>query len=318
VAERYGLPIGLYLDVAAGVAPAGADAWAWPEWFLRGVSMGAPPDAYNANGQDWGLCAFNPQALTNCDFAPFRQMLGASMHHAGAVRLDHVLGLNRTFLVPAGLPAHRGGYVRFPFEGMLAVVAQESNRARCLVIGEDLGTVPAGLPAMLRRWGVWSYRVVLFERERDGSFRSPADYPEDAVVAFNTHDLPTFAGWLTGRDLAIKRALDLDPGETSDERAHARAALTETLRRASVGGTGEPTFLDCVRFMARSRSRLLVVSLEDALGVVEQPNLPGTVDEHPNWQRKTPVAVEDLAAHPNLCALADALAAEGRSAGRRR
>lgn len=313
LARALRLPIGLYLDVAVGVIPDGADAWSEQDALMRGLSVGAPPDFYNPAGQNWGLASFHPAALIRSDFALLRQTLRASMRYAGAVRLDHVLGLNRVYVVPDGCTASGGTYVRYPFEAMLAVVAQESLAARCLVIGEDLGTVPEGFRDIMADWGIWSYRVALFERGQDGGFIAPEHYPTCALVAFNTHDLPTFAGWLAGHDLKVKHAIGLDPGENEAARADTRKRLHDALAHRGLTGNGDIAFPAIARFCARTNSRLLVIAAEDVLGVVEQPNLPGTIDEHPNWRRKLPVDLEELAKDGRLHALADLLAAEGRA-----
>ena len=281
--------------------------------MLADASIGAPPDLLNTAGQNWSLVAFNPRALERQGFEPFRGMLEAAMRYAGAVRLDHVLGLNRLYLIPNGASA--GGYVRFPLEAMLAVVAQESVRHRCVIIGEDLGTVPANLRETLADWGVWSYRVMLFERDEDGSFRPPERYPEEALVTFSTHDLPTFAGWSVGRDLREKRAIGIDPGETDADRAAAQAALRAALARCRGKERTGPGFLPVARYLAATPSRILMISLDDALGVLDQPNVPGTIDEHPNWRRRLPLALEDLRRHPRIRALARMLRGAGRSAG---
>ncbi|CAN0171128.1 unnamed protein product [Phaeothamnion confervicola] len=224
-ALRAGMSIGLYTDLAVGIDPNGADAWSRQDAVLADFSIGAPPDEFNPAGQDWGLAPFNPRRLAADDFAPLRMLMRASMNHAGAVRMDHVLGLNRMYLIPHGSPAGDGAYVRYPFEAMLRVIADESNRARCIVIGEDLGTVPDGFRDKLSRWGLWSYRVMMFEREHDGRFRLPETYPAEALATFNTHDLPSFRGWMTGEDLRTKHAIGIDPGETEEARAHARETL---------------------------------------------------------------------------------------------
>lgn len=312
-AQQLEMPLGLYLDVAVGVDPHGADAWSEQSTMLADASIGAPPDLLNTAGQNWSLVAFNPRALERHGFAPFRGMLQAAMRYAGAIRLDHVLGLNRLYLIPNGASA--GGYVRFPLEAMLAVVAQESVRHRCAIIGEDLGTVPKNLRETLADWGVWSYRVMLFERDEDGSFRPPEHYPEDALVTFSTHDLPTFAGWSVGRDLREKRALGIDPGETDADRAAAQAALRAALARCRGKERTGPGLLPVARYLAATPSRILMISLEDALGVLDQPNVPGTIDEHPNWRRRLPLALEDLRRHPRVRALARVLLGAGRSAG---
>ena len=312
-AQRLAMPLGLYLDVAVGVDPHGADAWSEQSTMLADASIGAPPDLINTAGQNWSLVAFNPRALERHGFAPFRRMLQAAMRHAGAIRLDHVLGLNRLYLIPNGASA--GGYVRFPLQAMLAVVAQESVGHRCVIIGEDLGTVPKNLRETLADWGVWSYRVMLFERDEDGRFRPPEHYPEDALVTFSTHDLPTFAGWSLGRDLREKRAIGIDPGETDTDRAAARAALRAALARHRGKQRTGSGFLPVARYLAATPSRILMISIEDALGVPDQPNLPGTIDEHPNWRRRLPVGLENLRRHPRIRALARVLRGAGRSAG---
>lgn len=309
-AKRLGLPVGLYIDLAVGVEPGGADAWGLQHAMVPQVEVGAPPDLLNTVGQAWGLAAFNPRALEAQAFRPFTDLLAAAMRHAGAIRLDHVLGLNRLYLIPFGLKASEGAYVKYPLQALLALVAIESLRHRCLVIGEDLGTVPEELRGFLADWGIWSYLVMLFERGADGAFRPPGEYRENALVTFSTHDLPTFAGWGSGHDLAMKRGLGLDPGETAEERETARAELRKALKADEDGHA--PSFTDVARFLARARSRLMVVAIEDVLGVEDQPNVPGTVTEHPNWRQKLPVDLDALAAHPQLREIAAALAEEGR------
>jgi 4-alpha-glucanotransferase len=309
--RRRGMRLGLYLDIAVGVCNAGFDAWSERETVLDAVSVGAPPDTLNLQGQNWGLAGINPIALEGRKFEPFRRMLQASMRYAGAVRLDHVLGLKRLFLIPAGLPAAKGTYVRFPFETLLAVAAQESVANRCVVIGEDLGTVPEGFRDTLADWGVWSYQVMMFEREGDGRFRAPENYVPNALATFNTHDLPTFAGWAADHDLAVKRKIGIDPGESDEDRAHARAALRDAL---PLPDGAEPDFPTVAAYLARAPSRLLMVAMEDVLGILDQPNVPGTVNEHPNWRRRLPAALEDIARDKALVALAEVMTAAGRSA----
>jgi 4-alpha-glucanotransferase len=311
-AARLGLPVGLYVDLAVGVAPAGADAWSEQESIIPQTEVGAPPDALNTAGQAWGVAAFNPRVLEAEGFEPFARLLAAGMRHAGAIRLDHVLGLNRLYLIPLGCKPQEGGYVRYPLQALLAVAAVESARHRCVVIGEDLGTVPADLRRVLADWGVWSYLVMLFERQHDSTFRRPEDYPRYALATFSTHDLPTFAGWRDRHDLQVKREIGLDPGESDGERESAIALLARALRNHAPEGGDLPEFIDVVRLLARAPSRLLAVALDDVLGVVDQPNIPGTVAEHPNWRRRLPVELEDLLAH--VRAIGFALGEEGRSA----
>lgn len=290
LARRLNLPVGLYLDVAVGVKADGFDAWNEQVAISRRLSVGAPPDLLNTAGQDWGLAGFNSTGLALRLYEPFRAVLRASMRYAGAIRLDHVLGLNRLYLVPSGYPPSQGTYVQMPFEALLAVVALESVDHRCVVIGEDLGTVPDGFRDRLLDWGIWSYRVMMFERGYDGSFLPIDRYPQDAMVTFNTHDLPTFAGWRSGHDIDLKHALGIDPGETRD----ARFFAIHMLARAVTGDEHtEPGFYSALDYLARTRSRMLGIEIEDLLGVMDQPNIPGTINEHPNWRRRLPISLED-------------------------
>jgi 4-alpha-glucanotransferase len=310
IARQRGLSIGLYLDTAVGVDAAGADAWMAQGIVLRGLSVGAPPDQFNPAGQDWSLTAYNPDGLAASNFEPFRQMLRSAMHYAGAVRIDHVLGLMRLFVIPHGLPASQGAYLRLPFAEMLAVVIEESRRWNCIVIGEDLGTVPENFRAALSAWGVWSYLVLLFERNGDGSFRRPEEYPERAVATLNTHDLPTFAGWMNSHDLRTKRAIDVDPGETEDERHHSRVTFCAALAAAT--GHRDITFEVVDAFLAATPTRLVSVAVEDVVGLQDQVNVPGTVGEHPNWRRRWPLLLEELVSDQRLTRIAATFSRAGR------
>jgi 4-alpha-glucanotransferase len=295
-----GMRVGLYLDVAVGVQSDGFDAWKEQAAISRHLAVGAPPDPLNTSGQNWGLAGFNAAGLEIRSFEPYREMLRASMRYAGAIRLDHVLGLKRLYLVPHGFAATDGVYAQMPFEALLAVTAQESVAHRCVVIGEDLGTVPEGFRAQMADGGIWSYQVMMFERDERGSFCGIDHYAPSALVTFNTHDLSTYAGWRGFSDLALKRSLGIDPGETDDARWHALAMLTDVLRHHAIDGDD---VYAVVAFLARTRSRLLAISLEDLLGVIDQPNIPGTVDEHPNWRRRLPLAVDQIAAAIDVAAL---------------
>jgi len=307
LARRRGLSIGLYLDTAVGVHPGGADAWMEQGAILSELSVGAPPDQFNPAGQDWGLTAYNPHGLIATSFEPLRQMLGASMRYAGALRIDHVLGLMRLFVVPHGTPATQGVYLRMPFAAMLAVVAEESRRWSCIVIGEDLGTVPENFREITAAWGLWSYLVMLFERNwQDGSFKRPEQYPVNAIATFNTHDLATFAGWINGHDLATKRAIGIDPGESDEERHRSRAALLAAL------GTGHPLFENVVAYLAASPTRIVSIGIEDVLELADQVNVPGTVDQHPNWRRRWPAVLEDLGDNQPLRRIAAIFSRAGR------
>ena len=311
-ARRHGMPIGLYADLAVGIDRSGADAWSAQHATLAGVSLGAPPDELNRAGQDWGLAPFNPHALPDDDFAILRQLMRANMRHAGALRIDHVLGLNRAFMIPHGGQPGGGAYVRFPFEPLLRVIAEESERARCIVIGEDLGTVPDGFRETMGRWGLWCYRVMLFERDGGGRFRPPESSPVEALATFGTHDLPTYQGWRDAHDLRVKRELGLDPGENDQARAWAQQCLREALaERAPAYPPGDVAAV--AAFLAATPSRLAVLSIEDVLGLRDQVNIPGTVAQHPNWRRRLPVALEELEQHDDLRQVGEVFAQAGRA-----
>jgi 4-alpha-glucanotransferase len=308
-ARERGLPIGLYLDIAVGVRRDGFDAWCDQDAILSDMTIGAPPDLLNRSGQDWGLAAFNPLALEARQFEPYRRMLRAAMQYAGAIRLDHVLGLKRLFLVPVGMAPTEGVYIRCPFEALLAVTALASSASQCIVIGEDLGTVPEDFRETLVDWGLWSYQVMLFERSKRGEFLPPESYREDALVTFATHDLPTYAGWWGAHDIEVRRSLGLAVGEPPQQRKAAFAALRRALG-LSIGG--QPEFAAVAHFLAQAPSRLFVAPIEDLLGVRDQVNLPGTTDIHPNWRQRLPVALEHLAQHEGVRAVAAVMRTAGR------
>jgi 4-alpha-glucanotransferase len=309
-ARQLGMTVGLYLDVAVGVQADGFDAWNEQVAISRHLAVGAPPDPLNLAGQNWGLAGFNDAGLELSSFEPYRQILRASMRYAGAIRLDHVLGLKRLYLVPHGFPPNEGVYVQMPFEALLAATAQESVAHACVVIGEDLGTVPEGFREQMADWGIWSYQVMMFERDDRGAFRSADYYSANALVTFNTHDLSTYAGWRSFSDLKLKRSLGIDPGESDDARWHALTMLSDVLNHHAID---RHDLYAVAGFLAKTRSRLLAVSLEDLLGVVDQPNIPGTVNEHPNWRQRLPVAIEGIAAAIDVAALKDATRERARA-----
>jgi 4-alpha-glucanotransferase len=300
-----GMSVGLYLDVAVGVQSGGFDAWNEQVAISRHLSIGAPPDALQPAGQNWGLAGFNAAGLETQAFGPYRDMLRASMRYAGAIRLDHVLGLNRLYVVPHGYEADNGAYVKMPLQALLAVTAMESVANHCVVIGEDLGTVPEGFRNQLSAWGIWSYLVMMFERDEQYAFRGVDYYLPNALVTFNTHDLPTYAGWRSMHDLVLKRSIGIDPGEGDDARRYALQMLGEALR-----GHGIETddFTAIAHFLARTRTRLLALALEDLLGVADQPNIPGTIDQHPNWRQRLPVAIDRIPDVIDLAGLQQATA----------
>ncbi len=304
--RELGMPVGLYADLAISIGGDGSEAWANQGLYALGVSVGAPPDEFNTLGQDWGLPPLSPDRLVENAYAPLVATLRANMARAGALRIDHVMGLARLFWVPHGMKAAEGAYVRYPVEDMLGIVALESQRHHCMVIGEDLGTVAGSLRRQLDDAEILSYRLLMFEH--DGTaFRAPSAYPRRALVAWSTHDLPTLAGWWQDDDLRTRHALGMMGEEVlavqKRERRAARAALIEALVREGLAREGrfsadrpldDDLSFAVQAFLARTPAAVMVVQMEDVLGVVPQANLPGTVDGHPNWKRKLPVALEEL------------------------
>ena len=290
-AKEAGMRIGLLSDLAIGMDRSGSHAWARQSDLLMGLSIGAPPDAFNPHGQDWGLTGFSPHALVATGFESFLATLRAALAHAGGVRIDHVMGLMRLWLIPRGQPAGEGAYLVYPLEDLLNLLVLESHRHGAVVIGEDLGTVPPGFRARLRRAGIAGMDVLWFERTRL-HFKKPSRWRADAVAMTTTHDLPTVAGWWSGEDIRMRRALGLGtPGE-EQERTQDRARLWRAFGNAGLDGAMPPAdqptpVVDAaLGYVAQAPSPLMLAPLEDLLGLVEQPNLPGTIDEHPNWRRR--------------------------------
>ena len=286
-----GMRIGLISDLAVGMNPGGSHAWSRQRDLLPGLSIGAPPDLFNTRGQDWGLTGFSPQALIASGFEPFIATLRAALRHAGGVRIDHVMGLARLWLVPHGASPAEGAYLSYPLDDMLRLIALESHRHRAIVIGEDLGTVQPEFRARLTRAGIAGMDVLWFQRDGEW-FMSPKKWRRDAVAMTTTHDLPTIAGWWKGADIATRGAIGLaDEKAEIKQRAQDRAALWSALQDEGVASGDPPddagTVVDAaIAFTARSPAALALIPLEDVLGLAEQPNLPGTIDAHPNWRRR--------------------------------
>lgn len=323
-ARAAGLRLGLVKDLAIGSAADSADAWANPGLFARGAALGAPPDAYAADGQNWGLPPLVPARLRGSGYAYLRHVLRAAFRSAGALRIDHVMGLSRLFWIPDGRPGSEGAYVRQPLEELLGILALESQRAQALVVGEDLGTVPAGLGPELASWGILSTRVLCFERNGP-RFRASSDYPSRALVLASTHDLPPLSGYLAGRDLEIRRALGGIPSDAAlamakGARAEERDALVATLRdegdlpaadpaASTAAPPDDAALLRAVHaFLARTPARLVALGLDDLAGEAEPLNLPGVpVERHRSWSRRMRRTLEELAADPAIqSALSDA------------
>ncbi len=311
-----GMRIGLYADIAVGVVPDGADVWADPAAVVAGASIGAPPDPFSPTGQNWNVAPLSPAALATRDMAPFRAMLDAAMAPAGAVRIDHAMGMMRLFWIPAGGTPADGAYVDYPLPAMLRTVAEASRAHDCLVIGEDLGTVAPGFREAMMGTGLLSYRVVWFERWASGLYRAAGDYPEAALATVSTHDLATVRGFLVGRDIDWRLAAgQLEAAGAALARAE-RAADIEKLQAALVHerlldeATTDGIVLALHRFLARTPSALAMAQVEDLEGASEQPNLPGTIDAHPNWRRRMQGDLDRLFATPGAAALARVMAEE--------
>ncbi|MFE2281297.1 4-alpha-glucanotransferase [Streptomyces sp. NPDC059454] len=320
-AREAGMPVGIVHDLAVGVHPGGADAWAQQEYFAAGMSVGAPPDAFNARGQDWGLPPWRPDRLADSGYAPFRALLRALFRYAGALRIDHVMGLFRLWWVPAGHPPTEGTYVRYDAEAMLAVLVLEASRAGAMVIGEDLGTVEPGVREALRERGVYGTSVLWFERDWDGDRRPlpPDGWRADCLATATTHDLPPTAARLNGEHVALRDSLGLLTRPLAEERAEAAADTTEwrelfaRLGLMGAGASEEAEIRAVHRYLLRTPARMIGVWLPDGVGDRRPQNLPGTWDQYPNWRlpiadaRGRPVTLEELAGSARLRALIDVL-----------
>ncbi|MEU6806446.1 4-alpha-glucanotransferase [Streptomyces neyagawaensis] len=326
-ARDAGMPIGLVHDLAVGVHPGGADAWAQQRYVAAGMSIGAPPDAFNSRGQDWGLPPWRPDRLAESGYAPYRRLLRALLRHAGALRIDHVMGLFRLWWVPQGRPPTEGTYVRYDADAMLAILVLEAARAGALVIGEDLGTVEPGVREALDERGVLGTSVLWFERdwEGDGHPLPPERWRANCLATATTHDLPPTASRLTGDHVDLRHRLGLLTRPLAEERAEAAADASEwlaVLRRLGLlnGASGglsavsEEAEIQAVhRFLLRTPARMIGLWLPDAVGDRRPQNLPGTWDQYPNWRLPIadaggrPVTLEDLAASPRLRALVEVL-----------
>jgi 4-alpha-glucanotransferase len=320
-ARIQGLPFTLYQDLALGASPGGFDTWAHRDLFARGPAIGAPPDAFNPRGQNWGLPPLIPERLRASGYKVFIDTLRANTPPGGMLRLDHVMGLFRLLWIPPGAEAARGAYVTYPARELLAILALESVRRRSLIIGEDLGTVPPRIRRELGKSGVFSYRVFYFERNGNRRFLPPEAYPPRAMATVTTHDLPTLRGFWQGRDLALKQTLHLYPEARMAEadaaiRDQDRRLLVEALQGRGLLPDGRSIEAEpgdacpqelpgaVLEYLAQSESGLMEVRLEEIFGITEQQNLPGTKKEHPNWRVRFPLTLEQMAASPDPVRLA--------------
>jgi 4-alpha-glucanotransferase len=291
----------LVQDLPIGVDRGGADAWQWQDVLGEGVTVGAPPDQFNAAGQNWSLPPFIPHRLRATFYRPFIETLRASLRHAGGLRIDHVMGLFRLYWIPEGFSPQRGAYVRYPSDELLAIVALESHRAGAWVAGEDLGTVERQMRRRLAAAGMLSYKLLWFEDD------PPTEYPSLSMAAISTHDLPTVAGLWTGADLAAQQRIGLSPSEANYREIRQRLTAASCLgEEASANEAVQKAY----EALGRSRAAVLVANLEDALAVEERPNMPGTIDQWPNWRLALPVPIEDLESAALPAAIARALRRE--------
>jgi len=305
-AKLQGLPIGIYQDLALGSADDSSDTWAFGDLFLRDARLGAPPDDYNAEGQNWNLPPMDPRRLARSGYDYFARVVRASLQHAGALRIDHIMGLLRQYWIPEGLPAAAGAYIRFPFEDLLGIVALESARAGALVIGEDLGTVPRELPALLAHCGVLSTRVLYFERTKRGGYRPARKYPRNALVSANTHDLAPLAGFWSGADLEIKRSLGILATDAHLHRARAERqrelrrlwrCVARSQSRSRQPATASQLAAAVHAFLASTPAALVGVALDDLAGESEPVNVPGVpLGRHRSWSRRMRASIESLTA----------------------
>jgi len=305
--RQAGMKIGLIADLAVGTDPAGSHSWSRQTEVLRGLEIGAPPDAINREGQSWGITAFSPRGLRHSGFSAFIEMLRHALRHAGGVRIDHIMGLARLWVIPHGFKSSQGAYLRMPVQDLLRLVALESQRHQAVILGEDLGTLPDGFQSRLENAGISGLRVLWFEK--DGPrFKAPSTWSKGAVAMTSTHDLSTVAGWWQGKDIEWRDKLGM-AGDDAHTRDLERQALWGAFREAGVTESEMPKLNESAvvadsacAFLGKSASALALLPIEDALAAVEQPNLPGTVDEHPNWRRRLPASPASLFGRPDVAA----------------
>lgn len=315
-ARSSGMSIGLIADLAVGADGGGSQAWSRQDELLASLTVGAPPDILNRSGQGWGISAFSPEGLVRNGFRAFIEMLRANFAHAGGLRIDHVMGLQRLWVIPNGAPPADGAYLYYPVDDLLRLLTLESHRHQAIVLGEDLGTVPDGLREKLIARSMLGMRVLLFEQDNT-HFKPILDWPDNALATTSTHDLPTLNGWWHGRDIDWNARLGLIDANTEIEwrqhREREREGLHRTLSQDPQNFREESHETDqvldaSVRFLGHTRAPLVLLPLEDALGIEQQANLPGTIDTHPNWSRRLPEYSETLLDEPDAARRLELLA----------
>jgi 4-alpha-glucanotransferase len=328
-AMHSGMRIGLYRDLAVGANGGGADTWMDQALYIDGMNMGAPPDALGPQGQDWCLPPMSPDNLRSRAYQPFVDLLRANMPEDGALRIDHVMALDRLWWVPEGSPSTDGVYVNYRLDELMGIVALESQRRRCLVIGEDLGTVPETVRNAMHEAGMYSYRVLVYEQDSAGRCRTPEDYPRRSVVTITTHDLPPLAGIWSESDIRARQSL----GQFHDKKALSEVIENRSIEKARIldalyqhgllesSASGKKRrmvtltsdVMDAIQmYVARSAASLMIVRPEDWLGMEDQFNLPGTDREYPNWQGKLTSDLTDLLADKHYETLCERIALERR------
>ncbi|MDU9022929.1 4-alpha-glucanotransferase [Pseudomonas corrugata] len=315
-ARSSGMGIGLIADLAVGADGAGSQAWSRQDELLASLTVGAPPDILNRSGQGWGISAFSPEGLVRNGYRAFIEMLRANFAHAGGLRIDHVMGLQRLWVIPNDAPPSDGAYLYYPVDDLLRLLALESHRHRAIVLGEDLGTVPDGLREKLSARSILGMRVLLFEQDNT-RFKPILDWPDNALATTSTHDLPTLNGWWHGHDIDWNARLDLIDSHTEMDwrrrREREREGLRDVLNQDPQNFREEHHETDqvldaSVRFLGHTRAPLVLLPLEDALGIDEQANLPGTTDTHPNWRRRLPGESQALLDGPDAARRLEILA----------
>jgi 4-alpha-glucanotransferase len=311
--RELGMPIGLYGDYAVGANPSGSETWVDQASYCLGAEIGAPPDPLALKGQGWGIPPPDPVVLQAQPLRGFVQLLRDNMRYYGALRLDHVMSLYRLWWVPAGCAATAGAYVHYPLRQLLTVLSLESARSSCLIVGEDLGVVPDEMRQAMPQFGLYHYKVLLFEKIA-GRFRRPDEFVRQALAAATTHDLPTLHSYWEARDIELRRRLNLYPsaeveGDVIRERDHDREMLLAALREQSINPAHPSAPLEPYTdelgqalhlYLARSSTALVALQIEDLLGMTDPVNVPGTSGEYPNWQRKITATIEDMAGRSDL------------------
>jgi 4-alpha-glucanotransferase len=307
--RELGMPLGLYGDYAVGANPSGSETWVDQSNYCLGAEIGAPPDPLALKGQGWGIPPSDPAAMQAQRLQGFIRLIRDNMRYYGALRLDHVMSLCRLWWVPAGCAATAGAYVHYPLQQLLTVLCLESARSSCLVVGEDLGVVPDEMRQAMPEFGLYHYKVLLFEKV-SGRFRRPEEFARHALAAATTHDLPTLHSYWEAHDIELRRQLNLYPSAEIEadivrERDHDREMLLAALREQGLNPAHPAAPLEPYTaelghalhmYLARSSTALVALQIEDLLGMIDPVNVPGTNTEYPNWQRKLTMPIEDMAA----------------------